>query len=34
MDIFEGWSLALRIYEPTKAYFDGEWVMPELEITD
>jgi len=34
MDIFEGWNLALRIYEPTEAYFNGEWVMPELEITE
>lgn len=31
MDIFEGWNLALRIYEPTEAYFKGEWVMPELK---
>ena len=32
MDIFEGWNLALRIYEPTEAYFNGEWVMPELVL--
>jgi hypothetical protein len=32
MDTFEGWNLALRIYEPTEAYFNGEWVMPELEL--
>ncbi len=25
MDIFEGWNLALRIYEPTEAYFNGDW---------
>jgi hypothetical protein len=31
MDIFEDWNLSLRIYEPTEAYFKGEWVMPELE---
>lgn len=31
MDIFEGWNIALRIYEPTEAYFNGEWVMPKLE---
>ena len=31
MDIFEGWNIALRIYEPTEAYFNGEWVMPELQ---
>jgi hypothetical protein len=34
MDIFEGWNLALRIYEPTDAYFNGEWVMPELELVE
>ena len=31
MDIFEGWNIALRIYEPTEAYFNGEWVMPKLQ---
>jgi hypothetical protein len=34
MDIFEGWNVALRIYEPTEAYFNGEWVMPELELVN
>jgi hypothetical protein len=34
MDIFEDWNLALRIYEPTAAYFTGEWVMPELELVE
>jgi len=34
MDIFEGWNLALRIYEPTEAYFNGEWVMPELQLAE
>ena len=34
MDIFENWNLSLRIYEPTEAYFSGEWVMPELEIIE
>jgi len=32
MDIFENWGVSLRIYEPTEAYFNGEWVMPELEL--
>ena len=32
MDIFEGWNFSLRIYEPTKAYFNGEWVRPELVL--
>lgn len=34
MDIFEGWNLTLRIYEPTEAYFNGEWVMSELEFVN
>jgi hypothetical protein len=34
MDIFEDWNIAMRIYEPTEAYFNGEWVMPELELVD
>jgi hypothetical protein len=34
MDIFEGWNIVLRIYEPTEAYFNGEWVQPELEIVE
>jgi hypothetical protein len=34
MDIFDGWNITLRIYEPTEAYFNGEWVMPELELVD
>jgi len=34
MDIFEGWNVALRIYEPTGAYFNDDWVLPELEIVE
>jgi hypothetical protein len=34
VDVFEGWNITLRIYEPTEAYFNGEWVMPELELVD
>ena len=34
MDIFDDWNIALRIYEPTEAYFNGEWVMPELELAN
>jgi len=30
MEIFEDWNFALRIYQPTKAYFDGSWKKPEL----
>jgi hypothetical protein len=34
MDVFEGWNIALRIYEPGEEYFNGEWVMPELKPVD
>ena len=34
MDIFEGWNIVLRIYEPEEAYFNGEWAMPELELVE
>ncbi len=32
MDVFDGWNFVLRIYEPTQAYFSGDWVRPELEM--
>ena len=31
MDIYAGWNFTLRIYEPTEAYFNGDWVRPELQ---
>lgn len=31
MEIFPGWNFTLRLYEPTEAYFDGSWVIPELK---
>ena len=34
MDIFEDWNFILRIYEPTDAYFNGEWVRPELVLAE
>ena len=34
MDVFKGWNITLRIYEPTEAYFSGEWLMPQLELVD
>lgn len=34
MDIFEGWNIALRIYEPGEAYFNGKWVQPELKLVE
>ena len=30
MDISEGWTMTLRLYLPTQAYFSGEWKKPEL----
>jgi hypothetical protein len=30
LDIFEGWNFTLRMYQPTEAYFNGSWKMPEL----
>jgi len=30
MDIFDNWNFALRLYQPTKEYFDGTWKKPEL----
>jgi len=30
MAIFDNWNFALRLYQPTKEYFDGTWKKPEL----
>jgi len=30
MEIFDDWNFALRLYQPTKEYFDGTWKKPEL----
>ncbi len=30
MEIFDNWNFALRLYQPTEAYFDGSWEKPEL----
>jgi hypothetical protein len=30
MEIFDNWNFALRLYQPTEAYFDGSWKKPEL----
>ena len=30
LDTFEGWNFILRMYQPTEAYFDGSWPVPEL----
>jgi len=31
MEIFPGWNFTLRLYEPTQAYFNGSWKIPELK---
>ena len=31
LDIYPGWNVALRIYSPTEAYFDGSWTPPQFE---
>ena len=33
LDVYPGWNVALRIYSPTSAYFDGSWTPPELELS-
>ena len=30
MEVFDGWNIILRLYQPTKEYLDGKWVRPEL----
>jgi hypothetical protein len=32
METFDNWNFALRLYQPTKAYFDGSWKKPELQM--
>ena len=34
METFKGWTIALRIYRPTKAYFNGEWTLPKLKMVN
>jgi hypothetical protein len=31
MEIFPGWNFTLRMYQPTEAYFNGQWIKPELK---
>ena len=31
LDIYPGWNAAIRIYSPTKAYFDGSWTPPQFQ---
>mmetsp|Transcript_9793 Transcript_9793/g.32519 ORF Transcript_9793/g.32519 Transcript_9793/m.32519 type:complete len:319 (-) Transcript_9793:125-1081(-) len=30
LEIYPGWNVALRIYSPVGAYFDGSWTSPQL----
>jgi len=32
MEIFDGWNFTLRMYQPTEAYFNAQWVKPELKL--
>lgn len=32
METFDGWNFTLRLYQPTEAYFNGQWVIPELKL--
>lgn len=34
IDIYDTWNMVLRLYESTEAYFNGEWVRPELELVE
>jgi hypothetical protein len=34
MEIFEGWNFTLRMYQPTEAYFNGQWVKPDLAVVN
>ena len=34
METFDGWNFTLRLYQPTEAYFNGEWVKPELVLVN
>ena len=32
MGTHDGWNFTLRMYQPTEAYFNGQWVNPELKL--
>lgn len=32
LETFDGWNFTLRMYEPMEAYFNGQWVKPELQL--
>jgi len=31
LDIYPGWNVALRIYSPSEAYFNGSWTPPQFQ---
>ena len=31
LDIYPGWNVAVRIYSPTEAYFNGSWTPPQFQ---
>ena len=31
LDIYPGWNVAVRIYSPTQAYFNGSWTPPQFQ---
>lgn len=31
LEIYPNWTATFRVYSPQKAYFDGQWKVPELE---
>ena len=31
LDIYPGWNVAIRVYSPTKSYFDGSWKLPQFQ---
>ena len=32
MEIFDGWNIILRLYQPNETYLSGKWTKPELKL--
>jgi len=32
MEIFEGWNIILRLYQPDETYLSGKWTKPKLKL--
>lgn len=28
-----GWNFLVRLYRPRRAFFDGSWTLPELQVS-